>query len=44
MGVPEDMARGALRISLGWNSTDADVDAAISSLSNLRARVLARAA
>jgi len=44
MGVPEDIARGALRVSLGWNSTDADVDAAIASLSNLRARVLARAA
>jgi cysteine desulfurase len=44
MGVPDDIARGALRISLGWNSTDADVDGAISSLSNLRARVLARAA
>ena len=44
MGVPEDIAKGALRISLGWNSTDTDVDAVIASLSNLRARALARAA
>jgi cysteine desulfurase len=27
MGVPEAEARGALRFSLGWNSTAADVEA-----------------
>jgi cysteine desulfurase len=26
MGVPEGIARGAIRISLGWNTTAADVD------------------
>ena len=25
MGVPEDLARGAIRVSLGWNSREADV-------------------
>lgn len=44
MGVPENLGRCALRVSLGWNSKDADVDAAIASLTNLRARVRARAA
>lgn len=29
MGVPEQLARGSLRLSLGWDSTDADVDAAL---------------
>jgi cysteine desulfurase len=29
MGVPRDLARGALRLSLGWASTDADVDRAL---------------
>ena len=44
MGVPEDTARCALRVSFGWNSTEADVDAAIASLSNLVARSARRAA
>jgi cysteine desulfurase len=44
MGMSEDLARCALRLSLGWNSTDADVDAAIASLSKLLARTQARAA
>jgi cysteine desulfurase len=44
MGVPDDLAKCALRVSFGWNSTDGDVDEAIVSLSNLRTRVLARAA
>ena len=26
MGVPQDLARSAIRLSLGWTSTDADVD------------------
>ena len=27
MGVPRDLAKGSLRLSLGWSSTDAEVDA-----------------
>jgi len=26
MGVPKELAAGSLRLSLGWTSTDADVD------------------
>jgi cysteine desulfurase len=44
MGLPESLARCALRVSLGWNSREADVDAAIASLVKLRARIRARAA
>lgn len=44
MGVNEDIARCALRVSFGWNSTEADADAAIASLSKLLARAKARAA
>jgi cysteine desulfurase len=44
MGVPESLARCALRVSFGWNSEGADVDAAIASLTKLRARISARAA
>jgi cysteine desulfurase len=29
MGVPRDLARGSLRLSLGWSSTESDVDAAL---------------
>lgn len=29
MGVPRSLARGSLRLSLGWASTDADVDLAL---------------
>jgi cysteine desulfurase len=29
MGVPRDLAQGSLRLSLGWSSTDADVDLAL---------------
>jgi cysteine desulfurase len=29
MGVPDDQARGALRLTLGWSTTDADVDRAL---------------
>ena len=32
MGVPEPEARGALRITLGHDSTDADVDAFLAAL------------
>ncbi len=44
MGVPGDIGKCALRVSLGWNSADADIDAAIASLSNLVARSARRAA
>lgn len=44
MGVNEDIARCAIRVSFGWNSTEADAGAAIVSLSNLLARAKARAA
>ena len=29
MGIPDHVSRGALRLSLGWSSTEADVDAAL---------------
>jgi cysteine desulfurase len=38
MGVSDDLARCALRVSFGWNSTDADVDAALASIARLVAR------
>ncbi len=44
MGVSGDLARSALRVSFGWNSTVADVDAAIASLAKLVQRVRAREA
>jgi len=44
MGVADDLARSALRVSFGWNSTQADVDAVIASLAKLAQRVRAREA
>ena len=44
LGVSEDLSRCALRVSFGWNSTEADVDAVLSSILRLLARVRARAA
>jgi cysteine desulfurase len=32
MGVPKELAAGALRLSLGWSSTDADVDRVLDAL------------
>jgi len=32
MGVAADLAGGSLRLSLGWSSTDADVDAALAAI------------
>ena len=32
MGVPVDRARGALRLSLGWSTTDDDVDRALAAI------------
>ena len=39
MGVPEHLARGSLRLSLGWDSTEADVDAALVAVPAAVARV-----
>jgi cysteine desulfurase len=44
MGVPDDLARSALRVSFGRNSTGDDIDAAIASLAKLVLRVRAREA
>jgi cysteine desulfurase len=44
MGVADETAQRALRVSFGWASTEADVDAAILSISNLLARNARRAA
>jgi len=44
MGVPDEIARCALRASFGWNSTAADVDAAIAAIARLLARAPAREA
>jgi cysteine desulfurase len=32
MGVPRELAQGSLRLSLGWPSTDADVDLALEAI------------
>jgi cysteine desulfurase len=42
MGVGEDLSRCALRASFGWNSAEADVDAALLSISRLLARIHGR--
>jgi cysteine desulfurase len=39
MGVPEELGRGALRLSLGYASTEADVDAALAALPAAAARL-----
>ena len=39
MGVPDDLARGALRASLGWTSTEADVAAFALALQQILARI-----
>jgi cysteine desulfurase len=41
MGVPPEAATGALRLSLGWTSTDADVDRALSAIPAAIARLAA---
>jgi cysteine desulfurase len=38
MGVNEELARCALRVSFGWNSTEVDADAALASIARLVAR------
>jgi cysteine desulfurase len=44
MGASDDLARCALRVSFGWNSTQDDAYACIASLEKLIARVSARKA
>lgn len=44
MGVSDEIARAVLRVSFGWNSTDADGAAAIAALDKIVARARARAA
>ena len=36
MGVPDEQSQGAVRLSLGRTTTDADVDALIAALPTLR--------
>ena len=38
MGVPEELARCGLRLSLGWSNTEADIGAALEALARLIAR------
>ena len=38
MGVAPDIAQSALRVSFGWDSTEADVDACLSALNKLASR------
>ena len=42
MGIPTELARGALRLSLGWTSTEADVDVAAKALSDAVKRLRSR--
>lgn len=44
MGVSDEVAGCALRASFGWSSTEADVEAALMSITNLLARRSSRAA
>ncbi len=42
MGVADEIARCALRVSFGWNSSEQDVDAALAALDRLVSRVRPR--
>jgi cysteine desulfurase len=44
MGVADDLAAGALRISFGWNSQESDVDALLASLDKFVSRARSRVA
>jgi cysteine desulfurase len=44
MGVSGDLTRAALRVSLGWDSAESDVYAALASFANIGARAAARRA
>ncbi|MFT4097705.1 MAG: cysteine desulfurase family protein [Rhodoblastus sp.] len=39
MGVSDDLARGALRASLGWTSTEQDIDAFLAALAGILSRI-----
>lgn len=41
MGVPRELAKGSLRLSLGWSSTDADIDLALDVIPGAVARLRA---
>ncbi len=43
MGVPRDLAFGSLRLTLGWSSTEADVDLALAVIPAAVARLRASA-
>lgn len=43
MGLPEDVARSAIRVSLGWSTTDRDVDAFLAAWSSIAGRGRERA-
>jgi cysteine desulfurase len=43
VGVPPALARGALRLSVGWSTTDADVEAAVAGLLDVLPRLQAHA-
>jgi cysteine desulfurase len=44
MGVADDLASGAMRVSFGWNSKESDADAMLASLDKLVSRARSRAA
>lgn len=44
MGVSDEIAKCALRVSFGWNSTESDVDAAIAAIRKLVSRARSRQA
>jgi len=44
MGVPPNLAQGAIRISLGWNSTEADIQHFISVTRKIKKKTEAKAA
>jgi cysteine desulfurase len=44
MGVPAGLARSALRVSLGWNTTERDLTRIIEGWSELVSRPAARSA
>jgi cysteine desulfurase len=44
MGAAPELAKGAIRVSLGWNTTEEDIDRLIAVMTKLRARLAPRAA
>ncbi|HET6375827.1 MAG TPA: cysteine desulfurase, partial [Methylocella sp.] len=42
MGVAPDLARGAIRVSLGWNSREQDCTALVAAVEKIAKRVSAR--